>query len=192
VPVVGSAAEVEAPEPRLQPGAQELIAAMESQLDGNFERRVEQGLRHLSEYAWLGQSGLATELLVEGANHIDRGKAVRAALLGAIESLRPGGARPCGAQGVPREWHGYVILYDAYVEDVPNDDIMNRLYISQGTFGRRRREALHAVARALLEAKRSAIAAATESRLSEASRLSRAPAASGPLAGWLVRQGGAC
>jgi|SRR5690242_10686659 len=143
-----------------QAGAQELIAAMESQLDGNFERLVEQCLWHLSQYAWLGQSELAAELAIEGANQIERGKAVREVLLGAIERLRPAGARPCGASCLPREWYSYAILYDAYVADVPNRNIMSRLYISEGTFNRRRREALHAVACALLEVKRSALAAA--------------------------------
>jgi hypothetical protein len=191
VPVVGTAAEVETPEAGLQPGAPELIAALEAQLDGNFERRVEQGLRHLSEYTWLGQSGLAAELLVEGANHIERGKAVRDALLGAIEGLRPAGAPPSGAHCVPREWHSYTILYDAYVADVPNRDIMSRLYISEGTFSRRRREALRAVARALLEAKRSAMAAA-QNLPPQARRLSRCPAGNGLWVGWLVGQCGTC
>ena len=191
VPVAGSAAKVEAREPGLQPGAQEFIAAMELQLDGNFERKVEQGLRHLSEYAWLGQSELAAELLVEGANHIQRGKAVRAALLGAIESLRPAAALPNGAHCMPREWHSYTILYDAYVEDVPNRDIMSRLYISEGTFHRRRREALRAVARALLEARRSAMAA-TQNEPQQAGRASPSSAPSGPLANWLVGTGGTC
>jgi len=63
----------------LQPGSQDLFDAMETQLDDNLERLVEQGLRRLSGYVWLGQSGLATDILVEGANYIDRGKAVRAA-----------------------------------------------------------------------------------------------------------------
>ena len=49
----------------------------------------------------------------------------------------------------PREWHSYAILYDAYVEDVPNREIMARLYISEGTFNRLRRKALQAVSRAV-------------------------------------------
>jgi hypothetical protein len=57
---------------------------------------------------------------------------------------------------LPREWHAYTILHEAYVEDVPNRDIMAKLYVSEGTFNRPRRKALHAVARAMLEAKRPA------------------------------------
>jgi hypothetical protein len=77
------AVEVETREVGLQAGAQDLIAAMESQLDRNFERRVEQCLQHLSDYTVLGQLGLVAELPIEGATHIERGKAVREALLGA-------------------------------------------------------------------------------------------------------------
>jgi hypothetical protein len=156
------ATEVERREVGLQAGAQDLIAALESQLDQNFERQVEQCLRHLSDYPLLGQSGLVADLLIDGATHIERGKAVRAALLRAIETLRPVGAEPTGTQSVPREWHAYTILHEAYVEDLPNRDIMARLYVSEGTFNRQRRKALHAVARALLEAKHPTVASDIE------------------------------
>ena len=43
------------------------------------------------------------------------------------------------------------MLHDAYMDDVPNREIMARLYVSQGTFNRLRRRALRAVARNLLE-----------------------------------------
>jgi len=175
-----------------QAGAQELIAAMESELDANFGRLVEQCLRHLSQYAWLGQSGLAAGLSIEGANQIERGKAVREALSGAIESLRPAGARPGGAQCLPPEWHGYAILHDAYVDDVPNDIIMSRLYISEGTFNRRRREALQAVTRALMEVKRSAMAAAAQTHLPQVGRPLQALPASRSLASWSLSRGGTC
>src|SRR5262249_21933360 len=88
---------------RLRAGAHDLIAAMESQLDRKFERTVELCSQHLSDFNSLGQSSLAAELLVEGANHIERGKALREVLLQAIESLRPAGSQPSAAQAVPRE-----------------------------------------------------------------------------------------
>src|SRR5437764_15345554 len=124
------ATEVETREVGLRAGAQDLIAAMQSQLDHTFEREVERCLRHLSDYPQLGQSSLVADLLIEGANHIERGKAVRTAMLFAVESLRPAGVRPVGAQAVPREWHAYTILHEAYVEDKPNRDIMAQLYVS--------------------------------------------------------------
>ena len=67
----------------------------------------------------------------------------------AIERLRPAGDPPIGV--LPREWHAYTILRDAYIEDVPNRDIMSKLYISEGTFNRQRRKALRAVAIAIWE-----------------------------------------
>ena len=57
------------------------------------------------------------------------------------------------AEPVPREWHSYVVLHDAYWERIPNQDIMSKLYISEGTFHRTRRAAVRSVARALLEKK---------------------------------------
>jgi hypothetical protein len=90
-------------------------------------------------------------LRLAGATHIERGKALRQELLRAVESLRPAAKRPDGT--LPREWQAYAILHDAYVEDVPNREIMARLYISEGTYNRMRRRALQAVAQALAEAR---------------------------------------
>jgi hypothetical protein len=143
--------EVEAREVGLQANAQDLIAELEFQLDRALVRSFELGLRHLSDYATLGQSGLVNELMIAGATHVERGKAVRDDLLRAIESLRP--ARPQTDSIPPREWQAYIILHDAYVEDIPNRDIMSKLYVSEGTFNRERRKALQAFARTLLEAK---------------------------------------
>ncbi len=111
-------------------------------------------MRHLTDYTTLGQLPLATILRVHGATHIERGKAVREQMIRAIENLRPAGQRPAGI--LPREWHSYAILYDAYVDDVPNREVMARLYISESTFNRQRRKSLQAVARVLLEMKQGA------------------------------------
>jgi len=46
-------------------------------------------------------------------------------LIDAIESLRPAGDPPKGV--LPRDWRAYTILRDAYIEDVPNRDIMSKL-----------------------------------------------------------------
>jgi hypothetical protein len=177
--------------PAQQAGAQKPSAAVETQLASMFERQVEQCLRHLSQYAWLGQSELALGLLIEGANAIERGKAVREILLDAVECLRPAGTRPGGAQRVPPEWYGYAILYDAYIADVPNRDIMSRLYISEGTFNRRRRAAMHAVASALLEAKRLAQSAA-QTQPPQVGRPLQPWAARHSPTGWPMGQGANC
>ena len=116
---------------------------------GTKERIVEHSLQHLSDTSLLGQSGLAEALMIGGATHLERGKAVREALVRGIESLKPASASPSGAP--PREWYQYIVLYEAYVDDVPNRDIMAKLYVSEGTFNRERKKALKAVAQALLE-----------------------------------------
>jgi hypothetical protein len=126
-----------------------LIEQLVSTPGPDFVRLVEDALRHIDDYNSLGGSSLADQMGVEGATHIDRGKTLRAKLTEAVETLRPVGSRPAGI--LPREWHSYAILYDAYIEDVPNREIMARLYISEGTFNRLRRKALQAVGRTLWE-----------------------------------------
>jgi hypothetical protein len=114
-----------------------------------FTKLVEEALRHASDYAWLGASALTDQLGLPDGTHIERGKLLRARLLEAVESLRPSGPRPSGAPS--KEWYSYLILHDAYVEDVPNREIQACLYIGEGTFNRLRRGALQAISRALWE-----------------------------------------
>ncbi len=122
---------------------------LEAQPDLAFARSVETALQQLSDYTRLEASPLVKELRLAGPTHIERGKALRQQLLLAVESLRPAAQRPDGV--LPREWQAYAILHDAYVEDLPNREIMARLYISEGTYIRMRRRALQAVAQTLLE-----------------------------------------
>jgi hypothetical protein len=111
---------------------------------------VEEGLKNLHDYIVLGKSPLADQLAVDGETHIERGKAVHDVLVETIKTLRPEGKRP--AEPLPREWHNYVIMNDAYIEDVRDREIMAKLYISEGTYYRTRRKALRGVTRALMEA----------------------------------------
>jgi hypothetical protein len=117
--------------------------------DAEFVKIIEDGLRHLGDYSLLGESTLANQLGVQGESHLERGKALYCSLLEAIETLRPSGPRP--HEPLPRVWYQYTILHDAYVEEVPNREIMASLYISEGTFNRTRRNALRSLARLLLE-----------------------------------------
>jgi hypothetical protein len=116
---------------------------------------VENALRNLTDYAYLGEQPLAKLKLVAsrlppGAiTHLDRGKMVYTILAEAIEKLKPEGKLP--PDPPPAEWYPYLILHNAYLEDIPNRDIMVRLYISEGTFNRTRRAALRAVTRTLEE-----------------------------------------
>ncbi|MCL4302656.1 MAG: GAF domain-containing protein [Anaerolineae bacterium] len=116
---------------------------------------VENALRNLTDYAYLGEHPLASLNLVAcrlapgATTHLDRGKLVYTILAEAIAKLRPAGKLP--PDPPPAEWTAYLILHDAYLEDIPNREIMARLYISEGTFNRTRRAALRAVTRTLEE-----------------------------------------
>jgi hypothetical protein len=126
-----------------------------------FGSQVEDALRRLHDYPALGEHPLAGLALVrqrqaaiqqDGAStHIERGKALNQVLVEAIQKLRPEGESPKSTSVPPRQWHQFIILYNSYVLDEPNRDIMSRLYIGEGTFNRTRRRALQGVARALWE-----------------------------------------
>jgi hypothetical protein len=116
---------------------------------------VEDALRNLYDYAYLSDTPLADLDLVSGQmipgqkTHLERGKMVYAVVVEALEKMRPG--RDVPRDPPPREWYPYIILSDAYLNDIPNRDIMSRLYISEGTFNRTRRAAIRSLARTLAE-----------------------------------------
>lgn len=121
---------------------------------------VELALRSLYDYTFLADSPLGELRLVHNqlpavqVTHLERGKAVHEVLLKAIEKMRPPNTIP--RDPPPREWYPYLILHDAYLEEIPNRDIMSKLYISEGTFNRTRRAAMRSLARALGEMEASA------------------------------------
>lgn len=135
----------------LRSSAEALIATLVTNPEAEFVRMVEDALRHLFDTIALGQHPLLDRIHVGGANHVERGRKLQQHLVQAIEALHPVGSRP--PEPLPREWFNYVVLYDAYVECVPNREIMARMYISEGTFNRTRRNALRGLARLLLEKK---------------------------------------
>ncbi len=120
-----------------------------------YVKNVEDALRNIHDYAFLGDSDLAgtnlvsTRLTEEGCTHLDRGKMVYQVLEEAVEKLRPD--KEYSGSTPPREWYPYLILYYAYFEDKLNRDIMSLLYISEGTFNRTRRSAIRSVTRVLVE-----------------------------------------
>ena len=133
----------------LRSSADNMMATMASNPHPELLKMVEDGLRHLYDYIVLGQLPLAEWEGLNGDSHIERGKKLQQILMEAIEDLRPPGPRP--KEPLPRLWYNYTVLYDAYVEGVPNREIMARLYISEGTFNRTRRIALRGLARLFLE-----------------------------------------
>ena len=118
-------------------------------------KTVEDALRNLFDFAYLADSPLARLQQAQKPDgiavvtHLDRGKQVYKLILETMEKLRPPGELP--REPVPRQWYPYLILRDAYLENKPNNEIMMRLYISEGTFNRTRRAAVRSMARALLE-----------------------------------------
>lgn len=116
---------------------------------------VDYALRNISDYTYLADSPLAEltavrkKLIGEKTTYVERGKAVQAVVLEALEKMRPSPEFP--PEPLPREWYPYVILHDAYVEEIQNREIMGRLYISEGTYNRTRRTALSWLTRVLAE-----------------------------------------
>jgi hypothetical protein len=116
---------------------------------------VEAALRNLFDYTYLADSPLADLGLVQfrlprgSTTHLERGKLVHDLLLETLEKLNPG--RDIPRDPPPREWYPYLILKEAYIDEVSNRDIMMHLYISEGTFNRTRRLAIRSVSRAIEE-----------------------------------------
>ena len=146
-----AASKVRSNEGAILASSQDLITSLVTNPDPKFVKLVEGCLRNLSDYITLGQSPLADNLGIHENTQIEQGRAIRQVLVEAIDMLKPGEARP--PEPLPREWYSYTILHDAYIEDVPNREIMARLYISEGTFNRSRKKALRGIARFLVEKK---------------------------------------
>lgn len=128
---------------------------------------VEDALRHLYDFAYLGEHALANLQIVNvyipqattvdneatalGPTHLDQGKGLHALLVYALQQLRPAGAEPAASAVPPRDWYNYMILYGSYVQGELTRDIMAKLYIGEGTYNRTRRRALHSVAKMIVE-----------------------------------------
>jgi GAF domain len=171
----------------LQLQVQQMLAAREQEakplVEGLSEETllpmVEEALRHLYDFSYLGEQELSKLRVVErrladrqgsSLTFIDRGKALSETLVQAVNRLRPDEPEPGRDQVPPREWHQFIILHDSYVAGEPNRNIMSKLYIGEGTFNRTRRRALRGVAKSLAELEEMAC------RESEDSALFPAPA----------------
>ena len=124
---------------------------------------VEDALRHIHDFSYLGSQPLAGLKLLEDhlvveegeiVTHVDRGKALKETLVKAIKKLMP--SADCLHTPPSREWYPYIILHDSYLLGKLNREIMGELYISEGTFNRTRRRALQSVIRILKEMEKAA------------------------------------
>jgi hypothetical protein len=139
---------------------EESQSPLANQANEEFVSSVEDALRRLYDYSYLGEHPLAQLLVVqkrlegelpESVTHIDCGKALSQFLVQAIQKLRPEGPEPKPLTVPHREWHQFLILHSAYVSGEQTRDIMSRLYIGEGTFNRTRRRALKGLAKAVQE-----------------------------------------
>lgn len=124
---------------------------------------VEDALRHLNDFAYLGNHPLANLSVIgdflqleEAAivTHLDHAKALHNLLVICIEKFKPLSSMPSPPS---KEWHQYVILYECYVKETLNRDVMGKLYIGEGTFNRARRRAVRAMTRVLAEMERNSL-----------------------------------
>lgn len=140
---------------RLTEVAEEYREQTRKELPSVPAEMVEDALRNLYDFSHLADTPLGDLKLVKkkltgNKTYLERGKAVQTVLLEALEEMRPSREVP-PRDPPPREWYPYIILRDAYLEEVSNRDIMLKLYISEGTFNRTRRAAVRSLARALTE-----------------------------------------
>lgn len=133
----------------LNSATEDLLDSISANPDVDFVKLVEEALRHLTDTITLGQSPLAIILGMDAETHIERGKELQQLMMDSIELLKPDDERP--PEPLPRIWYNHAVLHDAYVEGVQNREIMARLYISEGTFNRTRRNAIRGLARLLVE-----------------------------------------
>jgi hypothetical protein len=119
---------------------------------------VEDAARNLHNVGYLGQHPIASLKSItpylpsqngQPLTHLERGQAVRKLFEVLIERLRPAVGMP--PEPLPSEWRHYMVLHAAYIEKVPNREIMSRLYIGEGTFHRARRQALESLSTAITE-----------------------------------------
>jgi len=134
---------------KLQSAAGGMMESISAHPDDEFIKMVEEALRHLPDTIALGESALAEMMPIRAESHMERGKRLQEILRLSIDSLKPADKRP--PEPLPRVWYNHAVLHDAYVEGVPNREIMARLYISEGTFHRTRRNAIRGLARLLHE-----------------------------------------
>jgi hypothetical protein len=115
-----------------------------------IEKHLPDAVEHLYDFSHLGAHPLAHLRVVSTMivhdhtplTHVDRGRALSKALQVAIDELKPGDE----PAGFGHEGRFYRILYQAYREGKENREIALELAISERTFYRDRKRAVHALA----------------------------------------------
>jgi len=116
----------------------------------DLDRLAPDALHHLYDFSYLGTHPLAHLRVVARMTahdhppltHVDHGRALSKVLQIAIDELKPTGE----PANVGHETRFYAILYQEYREGKQNREIALNLSVSERTFYRDRRRALHALA----------------------------------------------
>jgi GAF domain-containing protein len=140
-----------------------VIVGSEGGEDNAFMDEVEDALRHMHQFAYLGQHPVAQLQVVEqlaqenatkagiAVTHVERGKALHQLLVQAVEKLRPGEKAPAKHEVPARQWQPYLILHHSYIQGELTTDIMSWLYISESNYNRKRKHAAQSVAKTIQE-----------------------------------------
>jgi hypothetical protein len=117
-----------------------------------FDSLVADALEHLWDFSYLGNHALVELEIVKrqavrssDSTHLDEGRALSDLLQAAIEDLKPAKRQ----RDISRERMFSTILYQAYVEGIPNTQIAEVLNIGERTFYRYKRKAIRVVAQLL-------------------------------------------
>jgi len=107
-----------------------------------FTTQVKDALAHLYDYVHLQNHPLAEHLVTESTSDgITKAKQLRQTLVELIEELKPDPSVPFGS----REWRGYRILYQRYIEGMSPEEVMEELALSSSHFYREQQKALEAI-----------------------------------------------
>jgi hypothetical protein len=120
-----------------------------------FRDLVEDALRHLNDAPSLRQHrllGLTPSTMGSELHAAEAAALLQGDLLQAVERLRPPTPRPSpGSTAGPGGWIYYLVLHESYVGGRPNQEIMRRYYLGEGTFYRARKRAIDALAQDLAQ-----------------------------------------
>jgi hypothetical protein len=141
----------------LQAHIRAVLSSPTDRIQGPLYEWVEDALRHMDDFSYLGQHQLANlklvtssddEVDIERATHLELGKALHQLLVDCITKLKPAGRR---SDPPSPDWRSFIILNDCYIEGKPTREVMANLYISEATFHRARRRAIRGLTRAISE-----------------------------------------
>jgi hypothetical protein len=117
-----------------------------------FDRLVADALEHLWDFSYLGKHPLAELQSVKrqtsgssDSTHLDAGRALSDLLQAAIEDLKPAKRQ----REISRERFFSTVLFQAYIEGIPNKQIAGSFRVGERTLYRYKAKAVRVVAQLL-------------------------------------------